>query len=73
MYLDLHSAISAKKSAPENKRPYLNIEYNYIMPRHFSNLWNSPKSFNKKDINVEQKIDNIIQKIKFKIWCIFKK
>ena len=43
------------------------------MPRHFSNLWSSPKSFNKKDIRVEQKIDNIIQNIKFKIWCIFKK
>ena len=68
-----YSAISAKKKCAENERPYLNIEYNYIMPRHFSNLWKSPKSFNKKDIRVEQKIDNIIQNIKFKIWCIFKK
>ena len=62
-----------RKKCAENERPYLNIEYNYIMPRHFFNLWNSPKSFNKKDISVEQKIDNIIQKIKFKIWSIFKK
>jgi len=43
------------------------------MPRHFSNLWNSPKSFNKKDITVEQKIDKIIQNIKFWLWGIFKK
>ena len=43
------------------------------MPRHFSNLWNNPKSYNNKDIKVEQKIDKIIQDIKFKIWAIFKK
>ena len=43
------------------------------MPRHFFKLWNSPKSFNKKDITVEQKIDKIIESIKFKLWSIFKK
>ena len=43
------------------------------MPRHFYKLWNSPKSFNKRDTSVEQKIDNIIQKIKFKLWSFFKK
>ena len=67
-----YSAISAKKCA-ENKRPYLNIRYNYIMPRHFFKLWNSPKRYDNKEAKVEQKIDNIIQSIKFKIWCIFKK
>ena len=68
-----YSAISAKKSAPKIRTPYLNIRYNYIMARNFYKLWNSPKSYNSKDIRVEQKIDNIIQSIKFKIWCIFKK
>ena len=43
------------------------------MPRHFFKLWNSPKSFNKKDITAEQKIDKIIQNIKFWLWAIFKK
>ena len=62
-----------QKKCAENKRPYLNIEYNYIMPRHFFKLWNSPKSYNNKDLEVEQKIDNIIQKIKFKLWSFFKK
>ena len=65
------------KSAPEKSaakvEPHANIRYNYYMPRHFSNLWNSPKSFNKKDITVEQKIDKIIQNIKFWLWGIFKK
>ena len=43
------------------------------MPRHFFKLWNSPKRYNNKEAKVEQKIDDIIQSIKFKIWCIFKK
>ena len=43
------------------------------MPRHFFNLSNSPKSFNKKDIRVEQKIDKTIQGIKFWLWTKFKK
>ena len=43
------------------------------MPRHFFNLSNSPKSYNNKDIKVEQKIDRMIQSIKFKLWYIFKK
>ena len=43
------------------------------MPRHFYKLWNSPKSYNNKDITVEQKIDDIIQSIKFKFWQLFKK
>ena len=47
--------------------------YNYIMPRHFYKLWNSPKSYNHNDIKVEQQIDRIIQKIKFRLWYIFKK
>jgi len=62
----------ARKSAAELEA-YINIRYNYYMPRHFSNLWNSPKSFNKKDITVEQKIDKIIQYIKFKLWFIFRR
>jgi hypothetical protein len=62
----------SEKSAAKVE-PHTNIRYNYIMPRHFSNLWNGPKSFNKKDITVEQKINKIIQNIKFWIWAIFKK
>lgn len=43
------------------------------MPRHFSKLWNSPKSYNSKDIKLEQKIYSAIDSIKFWLWSIFKK
>jgi len=62
----------ARKSAAKVE-PYTNIRYNYYMPRHFFNLSNSPKSYNTKDIIVEQKIDKIIQGIKFWLWTKFKK
>jgi len=47
--------------------------YNYNMARHFFKLWNSPKSYNNKDLKVEQKIERFIQKIKFKLWSLFRK
>ena len=48
--------------------------YNYIMPRHFYKLWNSPKQYaDSRESRAEQKIEDLFQSIKFKLWHIFKK